>query len=201
MRNFFLLVLSFLTVSSVYAQTVKETFDSNSLDWTESPRGYWGSTIIDKGVMTLTAKEHHDYTKAIETHCYAPLNMKRPFKITANVTIGKLDEEDNQRVGLIFNYMDFGNYYVFMINEYNVIFARYKNNELIGQISQGIKWSKKRQAEQTWVIDYNGNDLIFTIDDIPLIKVKYMEMDYSGFGFYAEGKQKFIIEDVEFQQN
>ena len=88
-----------------------------------------------------------------------------------------------------------------MINEYNVIFTRVENNQLVGSIYQGIKWSKTRKAEQTWVIEYNGNDLIFYIDEIPLIKVKYMEMQYSGFGFYAEGKQKFIIEDVEFVQN
>lgn len=200
MKHVLIILFSLITVCSVNAQTVKETFDSNSLDWTESPKGYWGSTMIDKGVMTLTAKEHHDRTQAIETHCYTPLNMKRPFKITTNVTIGKLDDENDQRVGLIFNYKDFGNYYTFMINESNVIFARWKENNLVGSISQGIKWSKTRKAEQTWVIEYNGNDLIFYINDIPLIKVKYMEMEYSGFGYYAEGKQKFIIEDVEFEQ-
>ena len=201
MKQILIILLSLFAMSATFAQTVKETFDSNSLDWTECPKGYWGSTVIDKGVMTVTAKEHNDKTQAMETHCYTPLNMKRPFKITSKVTIGKLDEEDNQRVGLIFNYKDFGNYFAFMINEYNVIFTRVENNQLVGSIYQGIKWSKTRKAEQTWVIEYNGNDLIFYIDEIPLIKVKYMEMQYSGFGFYAEGKQKFIIEDVEFVQN
>jgi len=187
------------------AQTFKETFDSNSFEWTESPKGYWGSTIIDKGVMTITSKEHKDinlvgYTHAIETHCYCPLNMKRPFSIIANVKIGKLEEDRNQRVGVIFNYLDFGNYFVFCVDENEVYFERWFENNLVGDITQGVKWSKKTNATQQWKIEYDGNMLTFFIDDSPMIKVKYMEMTYNGFGFYSEGRQKFVVDDVTFIQ-
>ena len=41
-------------VSIVNAQSIKETFDANSLEWTECAyESNNGSAIIDKGVLTI----------------------------------------------------------------------------------------------------------------------------------------------------
>ena len=44
-------------VSIVNAQSIKETFDANSLEWTECAyESNNGSAIIDKGVLTIKSK-------------------------------------------------------------------------------------------------------------------------------------------------
>lgn len=209
------LLLSLLVVlaasQSANAQfKVVEDFESNKLEWTEAPKGYSGSAIIDKGVMTLTSRVHKSLTAnfeidriycSYETHCYVPLNLTRPFSIISNVTIGELDDEDMQEVGLLFNYMDYGNYDAFIFNESNITYLRIRDEKRVGHIYQGMKWNKKRKAKQEWKLEYDGNYLLFYVDEIPLFKVKHVELKYDGFGFYAGGKQKLVIDDITFEQN
>ena len=43
--------------NGVYAQSIKETFDANSLEWTECAyESNSGTAIIDGGKMTITSK-------------------------------------------------------------------------------------------------------------------------------------------------
>ena len=46
-----------------------------------------------------------------ETHCYAPLNVQKPFTIRTHVNIQKL--ANDRTTGLVFNYRDGGNFYCF----------------------------------------------------------------------------------------
>lgn len=197
------------SLASVQAQSFKETFDSNSLEWTEAPKGYSGSAIIDKGVMTLTSRVHKNLTSnfevdriycSYETHCYVPLNLTRPFTIKTHVTIGQLDDEDMQAVGLMFNYKDYGNYDAFVFSESNVEYIRIRDERRVGHIYQGMKWKKTRKAQQEWKLEYDGNYMTFFVDELPIFKVKHLELQYDGFGYYAGGKQKLVIDDVEFIQ-
>ena len=83
------------------AQSFTETFDSNSLEWTERAfKNEEGTAIIDKGVMTiqsytkvdvallLAAGQVEKTLTAFETHCYAPLDIKKPFTISSDVFLG-----------------------------------------------------------------------------------------------------------------
>lgn len=60
MKKFiFCVACLFVFAVSANAQSYKETFDTNSLGWTEC--GYknaLGTALIDKGVMTVTSKEN-----------------------------------------------------------------------------------------------------------------------------------------------
>ena len=40
----------------------------------------------------------------------------------------------------------------------------------------------------------------FYVDDMEIMNVRYMPLDYAGLGFYTFGKQKLIIDDIEFIQ-
>ena len=130
--------------------------------------------------------------------CYAPLNVKRPFKIDTNVTIGKLD--DDKFVGLLFNYKDDGNFYAFIFNDEDVKFLRKVDGEWVGSITQSVKWSKKRKAQQNWRLESDGSILSFFVDELPIMKVRYMPLEYAGFGYLTFGNQKLIVDDVEFRQ-
>ena len=130
--------------------------------------------------------------------CYAPLNIKRSFKISTNVTIGKLD--DDKLAGLIFNYKDNGTFYAFVFNDADVKFFRYVDNILVGWISQSVKWKKTRKAQQNWRLESDGSTLSFFVDELPIMNIRYMPLDYNGFGYYTWGKQKLVVDDVEFIQ-
>ena len=108
--------------------------------------------------------------------------------------------DDDKFVGLIFNYKDNGNFYAYVFNDEEVVFLRYKENRLIGDIHQSVKWSKKRKAQQNWGLESEGSLLSFFVDDMLIMKVRYMPLEYAAFGFYTFGNQKLIVDDVDFIQ-
>ncbi len=198
------------------AQSFTETFDANSLGWTESAgESNAGTAIVDKGVMTIKSKGDSKFSRiaamangnsklfentAFETHCYAPLDVKKPFEIVANVKMDNLDLE--RQAGMIFNYRDFGNYYAFVFNKQSVSFLRFVDNRCVGSITQDIKWgdAKKGKQEQEWKLISDGDQLQFFVDDLEILKVRYMPLDFTGIGFYTIGKQTLVVDDVTFTQ-
>ena len=191
------------------AQSFTETFDSNSLEWTERAfKNEEGTAIIDKGVMTiqsytkvdvallLAAGQVEKTLTAFETHCYAPLDIKKPFTISSDVTVKK-----GEQVGLMFNFKDFGNYYAFRMTEDYVQFVRYENNRCVGSITQGVRWKKKRnKLAQTCLLKSDGITLEFIVNDEPIMKVRHMPLEYTGFGYYTIGQCELIVDQVTFTQ-
>lgn len=209
------MIVALSTIS--YAQSFVDTFDANSLGWTECAfESNKGSAIIDKGVLTIKSKGENKTAGAIltamsgvatkvgentffETHCYAPLDVKKPFEVIANVKVDKLA---NDRVcGFVFNYKDGGNFYCFNFNDEMVNFTRYVDNRVVGNISQGIKWPSKKKLEQVWKLVCDGEVLSFFVDDMEILKVRYMPLDFSGIGFYTFGKQTLVVDEMTFTQN
>ena len=198
-----------LTLSAnISAQSYTENFDSNSLEWTEC--GYKnddGNAVIGNGVMKVNSYRKSEvtanagcftvshYNTSFETHCYAPIDVKRPFTISSDVTV-----KNKEAVGLIFNYRDFGNYYAFAMTDEYVTFYRWADNKLVGKISQGIQWKKKQKQSQTWVLKSNGDIIEFIVNDEPIMKVRYMPLEYTGFGYYTIGKCTLEVDQVVFKQ-
>lgn len=204
--------IAMLPVSAQY----KETFDTNSLGWTECAfNNPLGTAVIDRGVMTVTSKGEKKGLSALasaaagasvkvgvntffETHCYAPLDMEKPFEIRAKVNVKQLASD--RLVGLIFNYRDGGNFYCFSFNDDFVKFIRYVDNEEVGSVMQGIRWQGKRRTDMEWVLSYDGSELRFSVDGDPILTIRYMPLSYSGVGFYAFGNQELVVDEVEFIQ-
>lgn len=199
-----------LCVHSIKAQVFKEEFEGNSLGWTESAgESNNGTAVIDKGVMTVKSKGVNKFATAMlgaqigentmfETHCYAPLNVKKPFEVLANVKIDKLGTD--KTCGFIFNYRDFGNFYAFTFNDEMVNFLRFVDNKMVGIISQGVKWPKNKKINQEWKLVSDGATIMFYVDGMEILKVRYMPLDFTGIGFYTYGKQTLIVYDVTFTQ-
>lgn len=210
-----LFLLSLFYVSA-QAEIIVDDFEANAMGWTESAyESNNGTAIIDKGVLTVTSKGENKKLGAFlsamsgvetrvgkdtffETHCYAPIDVNSDFKITSNVLIDKLG--DDRLVGFVFNYRDSGNFYCISFNEEQVIFLRYENNFIVGSIEQGVKWEKKKKAQQQWVLTNQGDEIIFTVNDIELIRVRYMPLQYTGVGFYTYGKQKLQVSEMTYEQ-
>ncbi len=198
------------------ADSIKEDFESNSLEWTEcSFKDAAGTAIIDKGVMTITSKGENKAMGALltgltgvatkvgentffETHCYAPIDPMKPFKIIANVSIDKLGYD--KLVGMEFNYRDDGNFYCFTFNDGLVNFQRYVDGRVVGKVTQSVKWEKNKKLTQTWELQSDGQQLTFFVDGMEIMKIRYMPIEYAGVGFYTFGKQKLVVDDIEFIQ-
>lgn len=215
-KKIIIFAFSMFGALSVQAQTFKETFDANSLEWTECAyESNSGTAVIDGGKMTITSKGENKVLGAaltvlsgvqtkvgkntfFETHCYAPLDVQKPFKIRTHVNIEKLASD--RMTGLVFNYKDGGNFYCFAFNDEMVCFNRYVDNVVVGQIQQGVKWADKKKVDQEWELISDGQVLTFIVDGMQILKVRYMPLEYSGFGFYTFGKQELAVDDVEFIQ-
>lgn len=195
---------------SMKAQSIKDTFDSNMLEWTECPYesifdSFGGTAVIDKGVMTLKSRGPNDKSFIVaskntffETHCYAPLEVNKPFKVTTRVKIARL--RGDMIAGFVFNYRDGGNYYCFSIDDKIVKFSRYVDGVVVGSISQGVKWTDKKDVNQEWELTSVNDILTFVVDGVPILKVRYMPIEYSGMGFYTFGSQTLVVDDIEFTQ-
>ena len=91
----------------------------------------------------------------------------KPFEIQAKVNIKQL--ADDRLAGLVFNYKDGGNFYCFSFNDEFVKFIRYENNEVVGDIMQGIQWKGKRKTDMLWTLVNDGQTLSFKIDGATIL--------------------------------
>ena len=195
-RNVITLLLVAALAFSAKANVIVDDFSANLYAWNEGEIGDNIGTIqIINGQLNIQSK--HDEV-ALKTHCYAPINVERDFRITAHVVIDRL--KDDKQVGLIFNYRDEGNFYCFSLNEYALSFLRFENNKEVGSFHQGIKWKKKKKLEQEWTLVKDADELAFLVDGQEIIRIRYMPLAYCGVGFYTISKQKLTVNKIEFEQ-
>ncbi len=178
------------------ANVIVDDFSANVYAWNEGEiDGDIGAIAIINGQLDIKSK--HD-EMALKTHCYAPINVEKDFRVTAHVYIDRL--KNDKQVGLLFNYRDDGNFYCFSFNEYAVSFRRYENNVEVGSYHQGIKWKKKKKLEQEWTLVKEADELAFLVDGQEIIRIRYMPLSYCGVGFYTISKQRLIVDRVEYEQ-
>ncbi len=178
------------------ANVIVDDFSANVYAWNEGEiDGDIGAIAIINGQLDIKSK--HD-EMALKTHCYAPINVEKDFRVTAHVYIDRL--KNDKQVGLLFNYRDDGNFYCFSFNEYAVSFRRYENNVEVGSYHQGIKWKKKKKLEQEWTLIKEADELAFLVDGQEIIRIRYMPLQYCGIGFYTISKQRLIVDNIEYEQ-
>ena len=178
------------------ANVIVDDFSANVYAWNEGEiDGDIGAIAIINGQLDIKSK--HD-EMALKTHCYAPINVEKDFRVTAHVYIDRL--KNDKQVGLLFNYRDDGNFYCFSFNEYAVSFRRFENNVEVGSYHQGIKWKKKKKLEQEWTLIKEADELAFLVDGQEIIRIRYMPLQYCGIGFYTISKQRLIVDKIEYEQ-
>lgn len=216
MKKLFILIMLVSVNSITMAQQYVESFDANSLEWTECAyKNGIGTAIIDGGALTIKSKGELKGVGALlsaasgvatkvrentffESHCYAPIDVEKPFTIISNVNVKQLAED--RLVGLVFNYRDDGNFYCFSFNDDFIKFIRYVDGNIVGSVMQGIKWSGKRKSNMQWVLVSDGQQLTFKVDGASIMTIRYMPLSYTGFGYYTYGNQELVVDDVKFIQ-
>lgn len=199
-----IIILFAIAALKANAQNYTETFDSNTLGWTEASDSS-GEAIIKEGVMRLIGKKSGGSTffgyrqpSFIETHCYTPLDVTKNFEIRCDAIAKKISNDGC--FGVILNYMDNGNFIVFVIANNYAHLMRFYNSEMIGRISNRLKLSDKKHAELNISIKSTYQKLEFFVNNMLAIEARYLPLQYNGFGFYLLGEQVVDFDNVEFIQ-
>ena len=187
-----------LTALTINAQTFKDTFDSNSMGWTEISLKK-GEAIIRDGVMHMAIKEEG---QKVETHCFSTLDVSKNFEIKCDAIAKKIS--DDGIFGIILDYIDDGNYTAFVIyvydKNYYASMQRYKEDRYIGGFSRQIKITEKRNAELNFSIKSTYQKLEFYVNDMKALEARFIPLTSNGFGFFVKGKQTVDFDNVEFIQ-
>lgn len=193
-----LLTLSFTV--SVYGQ-VKETFDSNSWQWTEYSADLGKAYIID-GVMRLESKSDNNNTSLVDmvanvaTHSFMPMDPVKGFTIKCTATVEKF--EGKKQFGIILDYVDDMNCLIFMIKGDCAWLYKLKEGNIVGQQKNQFKLQKgKKMTNLDIEVIYMGGELEFRVNDVQALLCKYVPISSNGFGFFAYGKCKVDFDDVE----
>ena len=200
------IILFFALVAlNANAQNYTDTFDSNTLGWTEeSDKNY--EAVIKEGVMHMSSKPgglagallgKRDY---VETHCYAPLDVTKNFEIKCEAITKKSGILNIGLFGIMLDYIDDGNFTAFLIGNDYAYLVRYYNNQIIGRISNSIKITDKKQASFDIAIKSTYQKLEFFINNMRAIEARYLPLQSNGFGFYVNGDMTVDFDNVEFIQ-
>lgn len=202
MENRFLLLTALvaMTATSAFAQ-VKETFDSNSWQWTEYSADM-GRAYIIEGVMRLESKsDKNDVTLdemvgSVATHSFLPMDPAKGFDLKCTATLEKF--EGKKSFGIILDYIDDMNCIVFMIKGDCAWLYKMKEGKIVGQQKNQFKLQKgKKNTSLDIQVTYMGGELEFRVNDVQALLCKYVPITSNGFGFFAFGKCKVDFDDVE----
>lgn len=199
-KLFFLIAFVALTASSMFSQ-VKETFDSNSWQWTEYSADLGRAYIID-GVMRLESKSDNENIKldemvgSVATHSFLPMDPAKGFDLKCTATLEKFNGKKS--FGIILDYIDDMNCIVFMIKGDCAWLYKMKEGRIVGQQKNQFKLQKgKKNTALDIQVTYMGGELEFRVNDVQALLCKYVPITSNGFGFFAFGKCKVDFDDVE----
>lgn len=223
MKKFFLFIACATFSTMLLAQnSIKEDFEANSLEWTEYTYGNYTAQITKGNLRILSTRSPYlgtneavivaqiiealftppvpsHYHRISESHCFAPIDVQKPFTIRALLKPTVQLSSDNS-VGILFNYRDAANYYCIAVNQNGVRFCRYENGKLVGFEECPMIPKKMSNVMMSWELKKDGDFLLFSIEGTEYLKIRYAPMEYRGFGFFAFEGGALIVEEVEFIQ-
>lgn len=203
MKKVFLVVLSALAALSLNAQSFTDTFDSNTMGWTERS-GKDGEAVIKNGVMHLEGKNNGSMwsltgeASEISTHCFTGLDVQKNFEIKCKALVKKIDASN--AVGIIIDYLDDYNYMLFAIDDEYAYFFQRRDGEWVGYIKNDLKIKNKKKAEVEFSIKSTYKRLEFIVNGMLAIDLRFRELQSNGVGFYTFGKQTADFDDLEIIQ-
>ncbi|MDE7419045.1 MAG: hypothetical protein K2N35_02430 [Muribaculaceae bacterium] len=197
----FLFAFVFGMITIAHAQ-VKETFDSNSWQWTEYSADM-GRAYIIEGVMRLESKSDNynntslaDMVGSVATHSFLPMDPAKGFDLKCTATLEKF--EGKKMFGIILDYVDDMNCLVFMIKGDCAWLYKMKEGKIVGQQKNQFKLQKGKKSTNLDIqVIYQGGELEFRVNDVQALMCKYVPITSNGFGFFAFGKCKVDFDDVE----
>ena len=203
-KSIIAIALIFSTITG-FSQMQTENFESNSWGWTETSSKD-GEAIIKEGVFHLEGKKiggpnllgQTIAPSFIETHCFAGFDPTKNFEIKCSAIVKKIS--DNGSFGVILDYLDDGNFIVFMIRDDEAWLVRYKANEIVGRIRNSLKQKGRKQVSLDISVKSTYQKLQFFVNGMMAVEARYLPLTTNGFGFYVGGLQTVDFDNVEIRQ-
>lgn len=185
------ITLSVIALTS-NAQIFNETFDDNTMGWTEEVSSK-GEALVKDGVLHLVSKGTE-----MMSSCYTNLDVKKNFEIKCNVNVKKIDA--GNPIGIIFNYLDDYNYCLFGIDEEMAYYKEYRDSKLVGYRRNSLKLQGKRKVELNFAIKSTYNRVQFEVNNMTAIELRFKPLISNGVGFYIVGNQTADFDNLEIIQ-
>lgn len=199
MKNLILFLFA-MTLATLSANAqMKETFDSNSWQWTEQSTNLGKVYIVD-GVLrfdtnTATNIDVQKVAENVSSHAYLPFDPTAGFTITCEAKVDKVG--DDKYFGVIMDYMDDMNFMCFTMSQNWAYLYKITEGKITRKWAGQLHLPKQKKAILDIKITYSGGDLEIRVDDIQAIHAKYAPIESNGFGFFAFGKTKVDFDNVE----
>lgn len=200
MKQVLFIALFALVALSANAQSFKDTFDSNTLGWTERS-GSDGEAVIKDGVMHLQGKKDggiFSNTSNIKSTAYTSFDPQKNFEIKCKAIVKKINEKNP--VGIIINYLDDYNYMSFAVDEKSAYFFEFSEGQIVSYRVNDMSLKGKRNEELTFQIRNTYNKVEFIVNNITAIELRYREIISNGIGFTVVGAQTADFDDLEIIQ-
>jgi hypothetical protein len=192
MKQFIFSATLLFSILSVNAQSyqMEDTFDTNSNGWTEvvSKRG---EAIIKDGVLRIKSKAELEF---FASTCYTDIDVQQNFEMKCEIKVKSIN--DDSAFGMILDYIDDGNFIAFVVFEGNARLVRYQENELIGFRENNIKLKSARKASVDLTVKSTHQRLVFEINGMTAIEVRYLPLTSNGIGFYVAGKNTVDFDNL-----
>ena len=179
------------------ALSLRDDFDSNRLGWNEFV-GKHRTAVINDGVLHLET----DKEKGIAiSSCYAPVDPKAPFEIKAKLIKTKINDEE-QGIGLVFNYLDDDNYDVFILSKDLIYYKRWRDGKRVGFRYGDLKIDK-RQKDHELNLKSGFDKIEFSVNNVKALEIRNAPLQYTGFGLFVwtdDDTQAADIDYIEIKQ-
>ena len=119
MKKHIILIVLALGAALNMAAQIKETFDSNSWQWTEQVSDFGKVYIID-GVLRFDTNTNinipiQQVAEYVSSHAYLPMDPSAGFVISCDANVDKID--DDKYFGIIMDYEDDMNFMLFTMSK------------------------------------------------------------------------------------
>ena len=187
---------------SANAQTRTETFDSNTMGWTEVSDKK-SEAVIREGELKIRSKRWKNFfgklvPSSAESHCYSGLDYNKDFAIEATAKAKKMTKKGY--AGILVNYTDDGNMLLFAFDKKHAHLVNFVDGQINGRMISDIKFPKKKNTPLEITVKNESQRLFFYVNDVLIFERRYTPLTSDGVGFYAVGKQQLFIDEVKFIQ-
>lgn len=140
--------------------TIHEDFEQNKFEWDESFSDN-GTAVIMNNMLML---ENKSETTPMCSMCNLPIISDEDFK--ASITLSKPKINDKDFIGIVFNYEDELNYWVFLVREKTAYIGRYHDGKYRRVRTNPIILQKGDKNDVLLQLQKRGKNLIFSVDNM-----------------------------------
>lgn len=196
MKRIILGHLTALICNICFAQglvTVQESFGQNKFNWDESFTENGTATLMNEMLML----ENKSDLVPISSICNLPISFDEDF--TATAILNKPNINDKDFVGIVFNYEDEFNFWVFLVREKEACIGRYHDGKFRRVRTNPIILKRGNKNDVTLQLQRKSKNVIFSIDNME-VKKHPINIINNTFGIILYGKGKLNVSSVEIKR-